>query len=67
MIIYRQKLVSEGLHWPNGLALDYEENRLYWTDGGNKKIESCDLDGQNRKTILEAILHPYGIVVFGIL
>ncbi|XP_077998826.1 uncharacterized protein LOC144451797 [Glandiceps talaboti] len=29
---------------PNGLTIDYEENRLYWVDSGLKKIMSVDID-----------------------
>lgn len=28
----RRKLVSEELHWPNGLAIDYSAKKLYWFD-----------------------------------
>ena len=28
----RQVIVSEGLAWPNGLAIDYSLKRIYWAD-----------------------------------
>ena len=27
-----QTLVEEGLGWPNGLTIDYAQERLYWAD-----------------------------------
>ncbi len=45
----RTIIVRTNLTWPNGLALDYDELRLYWVDAYTKKIEYSDLDGQNRR------------------
>ncbi len=45
----RHVIVRSNLTWPNGLAIDYSEMRLYWVDAGTKSIEYADLDGQNRK------------------
>lgn len=28
----QQVLVSTGLGWPNGLTIDFEEDKLYWAD-----------------------------------
>lgn len=32
-------LVNTSLGWPNGLALDYAEDKLYWGDAKTDKIE----------------------------
>ena len=45
----RQVIVHQNTTWPNGLTIDYDEERLYWADAGVKTIESSDLDGENRK------------------
>ncbi|KAL3858577.1 hypothetical protein ACJMK2_008853 [Sinanodonta woodiana] len=45
------KFISSGVTWPNGLALDYSADRLYWSDGFTNRIESCNLDGSDRKVI----------------
>ena len=45
----RVVLLRKNLTWPNGLAIDYEKNRLYWTDAGSKVIESSTLEGHDRK------------------
>lgn len=50
----RRDLISTNLTWPNGLAIDFEEKRLYWADGGTSKIEYSDLDGKHRTTIIQA-------------
>lgn len=45
----RLVIISSNLTWPNGLAIDYESQRLYWADAGMKTIEYAVLDGSNRK------------------
>lgn len=35
----RRVLVNTSLGWPNGLALDLEEDKLYWGDAKTDKIE----------------------------
>lgn len=41
--------VSEGIEWPNGLALDISNDRLYWVDAKISKIETIRLDGSDRR------------------
>lgn len=41
--------VVEDIHWPNGLALDYPNQRLYWTDARKMSLESIRLDGTDRR------------------
>lgn len=42
----RVVMVNTSLGWPNGLALDYEERKIYWGDAKTDKIEvgvaSCE-------------------------
>lgn len=61
----RVVLISDGLGWPNGLAIDRPANRLYWNDGKRKTIESCSLNGKERRVILTQLPHPYGLVIVG--
>lgn len=35
----RVVMVNTSLGWPNGLALDYDERRIYWGDAKTDKIE----------------------------
>lgn len=38
----RVMMVNTSLGWPNGLALDYAERKIYWGDAKTDKIEvSC--------------------------
>uniref|UniRef100_A0A182JZY0 EGF-like domain-containing protein n=1 Tax=Anopheles christyi TaxID=43041 RepID=A0A182JZY0_9DIPT len=61
----QQVVVSEGIHWPNGLTLDWPNNRLYWIDAKLKRIESMHLDGSDRVVVLSDVLkHPFSIAVF---
>ena len=48
----RTSIVSDDLVFPNGLALDYELNRLYWCDAGTDRIEYCDFDGRYNNNII---------------
>lgn len=35
----RLVMVNTSLGWPNGLALDYQERKIYWGDAKTDKIE----------------------------
>ena len=45
-------LISEGIEWPNGLALDLSNDRLYWVDAKISKIETVRLDGSDRRVCI---------------
>lgn len=54
------------VQWPNGLALDYVANRLYWTDAKKDAISSCRFDGTDYKIVMEKSLqlaHPFGVAI----
>lgn len=62
---FNQRLVTEDVQWPNGLTLDWPNNRIYWVDAKFKTIESCKLDGSDRRRVIKQVSkHPYGIAVF---
>lgn len=63
--IMREILVSDKMSAPSGLALDYINQRVYWTDVHMDHIESVDYNGRNRYAALafKASLH-YDIVQF---
>lgn len=61
----QKSLITDNIHWPNGLALDWQNNRLYWVDAKVKLIESCKLDGSGRRAVIQSVSkHPYGIAIF---
>lgn len=63
----RTVIVSQDVHWPNGLALDLLKRRLYWIDAKIETIFSCNYDGGARRTEMkpsELIAHPFSIAVF---
>lgn len=59
----RKVLVSADRSWPNSLVIDHATRTLYWTDAKNGKIESCTLNGGNRRDVITGLGHPYGIAI----
>ncbi|XP_050075140.1 putative vitellogenin receptor [Anopheles maculipalpis] len=58
-------VVNSGIHWPNGLTLDWPNERLYWIDAKLKRIESMHFDGSDRVVVLSDVLkHPFSVAVF---
>ena len=48
----RRELVRHPqVYWPNGLTIDPESRRLFWTDAKMGLIETSDLDGSNREKL----------------
>ena len=61
----RIDLVTDGLEWPNGLAVDQVENRVYWADSKLDKIETVKIDGTDRREILTThSIHPFSLAVY---
>lgn len=46
----RSVIVQEKITWPNGLTLDFINDRIYWADAREDYIEFASLDGTNRHT-----------------
>nr|XP_054752462.1 low-density lipoprotein receptor-related protein 2-like [Lytechinus pictus] len=61
----RRVIIDTGLRWTNGLTLDFQDNRLYWCDGGLDLIESSDFSGHDRRVVLNLGegFHAFGISV----
>lgn len=57
----RMVLVNERIFWPNGLAVDIENNLIYWVDGSLHFLDVMALDGSNRRTILKDLSYPYSV------
>ncbi|MCI4378615.1 hypothetical protein PGIGA_G00218000, partial [Pangasianodon gigas] len=62
---FRTEIVNSSLVWPNGLTLDYDEQRLYWADASLQKIERCSLAGTNREVIVSTAIYPFAMTVYG--
>lgn len=61
-------LINNGIQFPNGLALDESEKKLYWagTDANDYGIiEAVSLDGLNRTVIFyRSGYHPFSLDIF---
>lgn len=59
-----QVLVKD-VAWPNGLALDWLNGRIYWVDAREQTIESATITGKDRRKVLkDFVQHPYSLAVF---
>ncbi|KAK9511107.1 hypothetical protein O3M35_005737 [Rhynocoris fuscipes] len=59
-------IITKDIRMPNGLALDYLTEKLYWGDARLDKIERCDYDGSNRVVLTKATpQHPFDLAVYG--
>ncbi|XP_076823399.1 prolow-density lipoprotein receptor-related protein 1-like isoform X2 [Clavelina lepadiformis] len=53
--------------WPNGLTIDYLENRIYWGDAKIDMIWSAKYDGSDQFVAVyhvDWLSHPFGITTF---
>eukprot|EP00794_Sanderia_malayensis_P017393 gene17393-19134_t len=51
--------------WPNGLAIDFNESKIYWADAKTDVIERMNLNGLAREVVLTGLSHPFGLALFG--
>ncbi|XP_074010263.1 low-density lipoprotein receptor-related protein 6 isoform X6 [Numenius arquata] len=62
----RSIIVNTDIYWPNGLTLDYEEQKLYWADAKLNFIHKSNLDGSHRQAVVKGSLpHPFALTLFG--
>ncbi len=52
--------------WPNGICIDYENQRLYWADAKKDRVETSDLDGNNRVPLVNHLPHAFGVALVSI-
>lgn len=61
----RETVVNGMFGFPNGLAIDYKEEKLWWADAMLDKIETSNLDGSLRRIVVtEESIHPFGLIVY---
>ena len=59
------RIVETRTVWPNGVAVDKALDRVYWSDAHHSILESADLDGGNRRTVLQGTVeHPFSVAIF---
>ena len=62
----RTILHNTNLIWPNGITIDYVNQRIYWIDASLDTVEYSNVDGTGR-TLLERvddeIFHPFSITL----
>lgn len=52
------------LGWPNGLSIDFKEDRVYWCDALLDHVQHANLDGTDIKTVNSRLVrHPFSIVI----
>lgn len=49
-------LLDSHLHTPVGLALDWLQHNLYWTDSGDKSISVASADATRRRVLISTDL-----------
>lgn len=65
---HRSVIIHSNLGWPNGLAVDYVDKKLYWADANTDRIEVADLDGGHRRMLVaEGLPHIFGFGLLGML
>ena len=58
---------SSVVTWPNGVTVDFSDNRIFWTDANQDYIASSGFDGEDMKYIIRGkrlAPHPFAVVVY---
>lgn len=55
----RKILIGREIVWPNGLAIDYENDWLYWCDAYYDKIERVRYNGADRQVCCLIYVNTY--------
>ena len=62
----RITLVDTSVAWPNGLTIDHFSRKIYWADAKLDKIEVMNLDGSDRRVVVnDRLPHIFGLTVLG--
>ena len=61
----RRAIITKDIRWPNGLALDCRQDKIYWIDAKLKRLEVANLDGSRRRLLIkENIGFPFALAEF---
>lgn len=61
----RQRIKTSGLKFPNGLAIDFKGQRLFWCDAGTDKIGSLRFDGTSQEIHFRlGDAHPFDLGLY---
>lgn len=55
----RSIIVKDKITWPNGLTLDFINDRIYWADAREDYIAFASLDGSNRHIGTESLFMSF--------
>lgn len=64
---HREVILRQTVRWPNGLTIDFTQDRLYWVDAKLHTVGSAGLDGAEARVVLhspDTLRHPFSITVF---
>ena len=62
----RRDFIITDLSQPNGIAIDYQSGRVYWSDSDLDKLEFASYDGSGRTSVetqATGLLHPFAVSV----
>lgn len=62
----RRVIINSGISRPLGITIDYNEQRIYWSDVDMYQIEYCNYDGSDRFIVeseASGLLYPYALTV----
>ncbi|XP_077556086.1 LDL receptor protein 1 isoform X2 [Haemaphysalis longicornis] len=61
-----ESIITTDIRMPNGIAIDHQLQKLYWSDARLDKIERCNFTGGDRHVLLsEHPQHPFDLAVYG--
>lgn len=62
----KQIIIKDGLIQPGALAVDVMQNLIFWSDLNAKTIETVDINGYKRKTLVTgSLFQPVSLTVLG--
>lgn len=62
----RRTLHFVDISQPNGITIDYNSGRIYWSDAGLDRLEYSGFDGSDRSVVesgISGLLHPFSVTV----